>query len=120
MVNGWKLGTMYYPGGGFGLPGVGRGFTQPGGANTPVLPAQIVNPSSTIAPFSGQPVTEQTGVMSGVCSHFFDEPLVVREYDYTLSSSVALICCPLCSCVCGTIYPYSAWLNTVTNPVTFP
>jgi hypothetical protein len=104
-----------------GLPGgVGRGFTQPGGAFTPVYPQQVVNPSSTIAPFSTSPVTEQTGVMSFACGHLVDEPMVLREYDYTLGSSVALVCCPQCSCITGTIYPYEAWLNPVTNPVTIP
>lgn len=120
MANGWTLGALLYPGGGFGLPGSGRGYTQPGGPFTPAYPEQIVDPSSTIAPFATTPVTEQTGVMSFACSHFADEPYVVRDYDYNTGMSVALICCPICLCVSGMIEPYELWLSPTQNPIVFP
>lgn len=120
-TNGWTLGTMYYAAGGFGLPGgVGRGFTQPGGPFTLVYPLQVVDPSSTIAPFSTNPVTEQTGVMSFACGHFADEPMIIRDFDYTTNMSVALVCCPRCSCITSTIEPFEAAYNITINPVVLP
>jgi hypothetical protein len=119
MVNDWVLGTMYYPGGGFGLPGIGRGFTQPGGVNTPVLPMMITDPSSTISPFSSAPVSEFSGVFFWGCGHSTDNCACIPEFDATIPGQVMLIVCPRCSFIQNSM-PLAQFYNTTTNPVTFP
>lgn len=106
--NAWEIGALYPPG---GLNNVK--WSQPGGVGTQVFPAQQTSVDLLdITPFS-----ELTGLMSAGCSHYFDEPLVQREFDYTENSSVALVCCPLCGYVQTAIEPFEAALSTVSYPM---
>lgn len=115
VTNTWELGTLYI------RPNGPNGYwTQTDGPFSSVLPAQVVQPNSTIAPFSTAPVTEQTGVMSFPCGHFVDEPMIYRDYDYVTKSSAAMVCCPMCSILADVVEPYEAWLNVITNPIQFP
>jgi hypothetical protein len=66
--------------------------------------------------FSTKPFSELSGLYSSPCGHFSNMPWVQREYDFETSSSVALICCPLCGIVVYIIEPFEAALNTVWQP----
>jgi hypothetical protein len=104
-----------------GAPGSGGfGFTQPGPAGSPVLPPQVSDPSSVIAPFSTTPVFSATGQFSFICSHIENMPVIYRDFDYETGMSVALVVCPTCSCVSGVIRPYEAAFNNFTQPIIIP
>lgn len=115
LANDWTLGTLYVPG---GLPGY---FTQPGGPNTPVFPAQV---QASSAYLSIKPFTEYTGVYIFGCEHSANECMVFRDWDYETGMSVALLCCPLCSFLQRTIEPFEdavmgnagALLNSILYP----
>jgi hypothetical protein len=115
-TNTWILGTLYLQ------PHGPNGYwRQPGGPYTEVFPAQVVQPNSTIAPFSTAPVSEQTGVMSFPCGHFVDMPMIYRDIDVTTGKSVALVTCPQCSIIAQAISPYEAWANTTNGyAIVFP
>lgn len=120
--NGWQLGTLYKKGGAyFGAPnGLGFGFQQVGGPFTPVTPAQTVDPSSNIPPFSSASTSQATGQFAYGCGHIVNNPEVWRDFDYETNMSCAVITCPLCSYINSLVEPYEAWLNTFTNPVQLP
>jgi hypothetical protein len=122
MQNSWQIGTLYQKGGAyFGAPGgQGFGFTQTGGPGTQVLPAQTVDPSSNIAPFSTKATSNQTGQFAFGCGHIVNNPVVWRDFDYVTNMSAAMITCPMCGYLNSVLEPYELWLNTFTNPIQLP
>ena len=106
--NAWEIGALYPAG---GLNNVQ--WSQPGGVGTQVCPAQ----QTGVDYLSIQPFSELTGQMSAGCGHFFNQPLIQREYDYDTESSVALLCCAVCGYVQAAIEPFEAALNPVNYPM---
>ena len=93
-------------------------WSQPGGPNTTVYPKQVTGNSDYL---STKPYNELTGVFMFGCGHSADQCLVLQDYDYNVSDSVALVCCPLCSCVSRTITPYSqAVTNSLQDAIIYP
>lgn len=105
-ANNWQIGALYPPG---GLNGIAWKQPIPGGL---VYPQQVTG----VDYYSVQPFSELSGLMSSPCGHFFNYPLVQREYDYLTESSVALIQCPLCGYLIYTLEPFESALNTVEQP----
>lgn len=106
--NDWAIGELY-PKGGLG----NVKWSQPGGPGTLVYPQQ----QTGVDYFSTKPFSELSGVMSAPCGHFFNAPLVQREFDYNTGKSVALICCFLCGYVIYTLEPFESALDTVQQPI---
>ena len=110
-ANDWMVGEIYVKNYN-GIP-----WSQPGGPFTPVFPQQVTGNSNLL---SVTPFNELTGVYMGNCNHSFDQVVVFRDYDYTQSSSVALLSCPLCSTVQRVIEPYEAIQDPLINAVLYP
>lgn len=93
-------------------------WTQPGGAGTPVYPQQVTGGFDLL---SNKPFSELSGQYIGVCGHSFNMCTVFREVDVNTGESVALLCCPSCSCVQRTISPFSdAVSNGLQNAILYP
>lgn len=105
--NAWQIGALYPAG---GLSNIK--WSQPGGVGTLVFPQQ----QTGVAYLSTKPFSELSGIFACPCGHFCNYPLVQREWDYATSSSVALICCPLCGYVVYTMAPFESALSTVYQP----
>jgi hypothetical protein len=105
-ANSWEIGALYPSPGGQG------GFWKQPVIGGLVYPQQATGTDL----FSIHPFSELSGVFSNFCGHWFNSPMVQREYDYTTSSSVALILCPLCGAVIYTLEPFESALNTVEQP----
>lgn len=104
MPNDWTVGALYDP----GFNNVE--WSQPGGPNTPVSPAQVTGGFDLL---SIKPFNERTGQYIGVCNHSFNECFVFRDIDKDNGGvSVALLCCPICSCVQRTISPFEDAVTT--------
>lgn len=114
MPNDWTVGALYDP----GFNNVE--WSQPGGPNTPVFPAQVTGGFDLL---SIKPFNERTGQYIGVCNHSFNECCVFRDIDTVTGLSVALLACPLCSCIQRTIEPYEDALTAVgslVNQILYP
>lgn len=99
----WILGALYLPGGPGGF------WTQPDGPGGLVYPQQQTANSDLL---SVVPFTELSGQYTGICGHSFNSPTIFRDYDYDNDVSVALITCPLCSCILRAVSPYEVVLQT--------
>ena len=112
-ANRWQIGVQYDPHRG------NVNWSQPGGPNTAVLPAQENvpwNPPSNPIP-PGNFFSEFSGIFFVGCQHSVMFPLIIREWDYTTNQSVALVCCPMCSFVQYTIEPYQEYTDPVAYPI---
>ena len=112
-MNTWIEGALYYPG------GVGGIWTQPGGPGTTVFPQQQTGNTDL---FSPAPFNENTGQFTGVCGHSFSYCTVYRDYDQETDLSVALLACPLCSCIQRAIEPYDDAVSgsDLSNLILYP
>lgn len=112
-VNAWQIGALYLPGGPGGF------WTQPGGPGTEVFPQQQ---TGNVDQFSTEPYNELTGQFTGVCGHSFSYCTVYRDYDNIGQTSVALLACPMCSCVQRSIEPYSDAItgSDLSNLILYP
>jgi hypothetical protein len=113
-ANAWQVGAVYDP------KYNSVAWSQPGGPGTQVFPAQVTGGFDLL---SNVPFNERTGQYTGTCQHSFNECAVFRDYDYTNNVSVALLCCPVCSCVQRTLEPYEAALTTqgsLINVILYP
>jgi hypothetical protein len=106
-ANSWQVGALYPPG---GLNNVK--WSQPGGIGTQVFPTGVVS----VDFFAVTPFNENSGIFVAGCSHYMNQPLVQREWDFETNSSVALICCVRCGYVQYVIEPFEAALNTTFQP----
>ena len=92
-------------------------WTQPGGTGTTVYPQQGDGPFLAY-PVPGQFISEAgESLWRAGCGHGFDVWLVFRDYDSSTSSSVAVVCCPLCTYIMQLIEPYELWTNPVEYPI---
>jgi hypothetical protein len=116
MQNDWAIGEFFVK------PNGPNGYwSQPGGPGTTVFPQQVQANSDQLVV---TPYCELTGTYIGSCGHSFDQVALWRSHDYDTDSSVALICCPLCSVVFRTIEPFEdavggnsgALLNSILYP----
>ncbi len=115
-TNDYAIGEFYVqPNGPNGI------WTQPGGPGTIVYPRQVQASSNL---FSVEPFSELTGMFIGSCGHSFDSITLYRSYDYVGQTSVALICCPLCSVLFRVIAPFEAAVmgneGNLQNAILFP
>jgi hypothetical protein len=108
MANTWQIGTFYIQPHGFN----GQ-WTQPGGLNTQVFPAQV----TSVDYFSVKPFSELTGTMVAGCGHYQDYPTLQQEYDEDTGEIVLLCVCSLCSFIQYAL-PAAQLLSTVYNPIT--
>lgn len=104
--NDWQIGALYPSPGGLG------GFWIQETIGGIVKPMQQTGTDY----FSIKPFSELSGIFSSPCSHWFNYPLVQREYDYNTNSSVALICCCVCGFIIYNLEPFESALNTVEQP----
>jgi hypothetical protein len=108
MANTWEVGTFYVqPHGNNGQ------WTQPGGPNTQVFPAQATG----VDYFSVHPFSELTGYQVAGCGHYQNCPTLQQEYDEDTDQLVILVICSLCSYIQYGL-PVAQVLSTVYNPVT--
>lgn len=111
-TNDWIVGALYVP----NYNNVA--WSQPGGAGTPVYPQQVTGGFNLLAT---KPFNELTGQYIGVCGHSFNMCTVFRDIDVNTGESMALLCCPSCSCVQRTISPFSdAVSNGLQNAILYP
>lgn len=106
-------GTLYIP------EFSGIAWSQPGGSNTQVFPAQANGPF-TAYPVVGQMFSESSGMWFFGCGHSVMMPMVFRDYDNMLGESVAVICCPMCSFIARYTSPYESIYNPLLFPVIIP
>lgn len=111
--NRYQVGTLYYPGG----PAPHNYFTQPGGPGTQVFPAQPNGQPWPAWPAAGEMVYSFGAWWQPQCLHYVSAWNVIREYDYDNSTSVALICCPVCSLVQTVYTPFEAWLDPIQHSI---
>jgi len=112
--NDYVVGALYLPGGPGGF------WTQPGGVGTPVLPRQVTGGFELL---TTEPFNELTGAYIGICSHSFLYCTVYRDIDVNTGLSVAILTCPLCSCVQRTISPFEAAIgpeSMLLNAILYP
>jgi hypothetical protein len=112
-TNDWTPGRMYYPQG----PPPTTYYTQPGAPFTTVYPQQKNAQPWPEWPVIGQIIQEFAPYWSPACGHSIKEWLVIREYDYVEETSVALICCRVCSMVQGVYRPFEAWLDPLQHAI---
>jgi hypothetical protein len=113
-ANRWSLGTMYYQGLLNGQPF----FTQPGGPGTQVFPTQANATPWAAWPAAGVMVLQEYSPWwAPGCGHSVKTLKVIREFDYETNSSVALVCCEICSYLQRTIEPFEEWLNPIENAI---
>jgi hypothetical protein len=86
------VGTMYQP---------PPGFSQPGGPGTTVYPQQVTGG----APIDLKPTTELSGFFSYSCGHQVNFPMIFWDVDLSTGERVALVTCPLCTCIQRTMTP---------------
>jgi hypothetical protein len=94
-------------------------WSQPGGAGTKVFPAEAINipwgPPNGY-PVVGQIFSENSGLWTTGCQHWFNALMIFRGFDVSTGKSAAIACCPLCSFVCNILEPY----ESITDPMRFP
>ena len=112
-TNSWQVGAMYYGGLVDGQPF----FTQPGGPGTQVFPTQQNAAPWPDYPIPGLVIQEYSPWWAPGCGHSIKFWKVIREYDYTTSSSVALVTCEICSYVQNTIEPFEDWLDPIGRAI---
>ena len=113
MTNDWTIGTMYYGGIVDGQPF----FTQPGGPGTEVFPTQANAIPWLAYPIPGLILNEYSPWWAPSCGHSIKFWKIIREQDYTTNSSVALVCCSICSFIQSTIEPFEEWLDPIARAI---
>jgi hypothetical protein len=108
------IGSIYSPDF-HGIP-----WSQPGGTGTQVFPQQQINVPWKNYPVAGQFFSENTGLWTAGCGHWFDYPAIFRDFDSATSMSAAVVCCPLCTFLIRLIEPYEQYTNPLTNPIVVP
>lgn len=111
-TNRWTVGLMYYNGLLNGQPF----FTQavPGGQ---VLPTQQNATPWEDYPIEGMVIQEYSPWFAPGCGHSIKMWKIIREFDYNTNSSVALICCEICSFVQNYHEPYESILDPIAYAV---
>jgi hypothetical protein len=112
-TNTWTLGTMYYGGLVDGQPF----FTQALGPFTEVLPTQVNAQPWLDYPIPGLVLNEYSPWWAPGCGHSIKFFKIIREYDYTTQSSVALITCNVCSYIQTVYTPFEAWLDPIEHAI---
>ena len=109
-------GTLYVPN------WSGISWSQPGGPNTTVYPQQQSASSPSFAPtVPGYPPWFEGGMLWPLgCGHWNDAMTIFRDYDNMLGTSVAIVCCSMCSFIQRYISPYEAIDNPNSYPVILP
>jgi len=99
----------------------GIAWAQPGGPNTPVYPQQQIGVQYQFEPTPGSIIwSENSGLWSFSCSHWAMEPMIFQDFDEMLGVSVAVITCPICTCVSRYQSPYSSIHDVFAYPIIIP
>jgi len=93
-------------------------WSQPGGTGTKVYPGQANNQPFTAYPVGGQ-VIDEVGQSLWIwgCGHGSDVVKIFKDYDPGNKSSIALICCPICTFIASVIEPYEAIFDVTQYPI---
>jgi hypothetical protein len=113
-TNQWEIGALYNGGYQNGVAGY---WTQPGGVGTQVFPTQQNAQPWVEYPIAGLFINEFIPWWSPPCLHSDKFLQIIREFDYTLNQSCALVCCSLCSFVIYSVSPYEEILNPIERAI---
>lgn len=106
------------PLGSFYIPNYnGIAWTQPGGPNTKVFPAQNDGPFLQY-PTPGQFISEAgEALWRGPCGHGWDTFQIWKDFDDLTGQSVAIVACPICSISLHYVEPYEAIFDVSQFPI---
>lgn len=96
-------------------------WTQPGGKNSKVFPAQANNAPFTLFPVPGQ-VIDEVGMSLWPlgCGHGVDVIRVFKDFNTDTQGQCAVVACSICSFIVNIISPYENATSSIAGWTNFP